>query len=161
MISGVCQTKIGPHSKLIYTVCVAKALPMRTTLMHLSSPTWGGPPANASLTTHVHFFTMINLYTNQHLLGELTRTCSICISNHSPRRFCFSWKNIRIDEVCGFTLDVLYQIISLWIKKSVWKRMEQKAGKFILKLLSKVYLQVHGLCGYYRYHRETMWCRKE
>lgn len=142
--------------------CVTKTLSMSPSPLHLSSPTWDGSPVNASLITHIHFFTMINLYTNQqHFLGILTRTCSICISNNSPRSFCFSWKNIRIGEVFGFRLEVLYQIASLWIKQNIWKRVEQEARKFILKLLSKVYLQICGLCRYYRYHRETKWCRKE
>lgn len=67
----------------------------------------------------------------------------------------------RLSKVNCFTLDVLYHAFTLWIKQSIWKRVEQKEGKSMKKWLSKVSLQIHGLYVYYRYHRETKWGRKE
>lgn len=67
----------------------------------------------------------------------------------------------RWSEVSCFTLDVLYQAFTLWIKQSIWKRVEQKEGKCTKKLLSKVTLQIHGLYVYCRCHRKRKWCRKE
>lgn len=50
----------------------------------------------------------------------------------------------RWSKVSCFTLGVLYQAFTLWIKQNIWKRVEQKERKFMKKLLSKVSLQIHG-----------------